>query len=179
MGDSVHKLQLMTANLELIICLFVLRLNVSVNNFFSHVGMEPPLPGYYQYFRGVKCLAQGHSTVEVGFEPLTSFAPESDALPLSLRAPLGVNKNLITNNKFAVHVPQVVCKPFQNILVVFNVVVVFEKNNFIEWIIINKSTWKPFIPAIVRHLNSHFINIFFLKTDVSCKDAVMNQNEIL
>ena len=21
-----------------------------VNNFFSHVGAEPPLPGYYQYF---------------------------------------------------------------------------------------------------------------------------------
>ena len=26
--------------------------------FFSHVGTEPPLPGYYQYFGGVKCLAQ-------------------------------------------------------------------------------------------------------------------------
>ena len=25
-----------------------------------------------QYFRGVKCLAQGHNTVEVGFEPQTS-----------------------------------------------------------------------------------------------------------
>ena len=25
-------------------------LNVPVNNFFSHVGMEPPLAGYYQYF---------------------------------------------------------------------------------------------------------------------------------
>ena len=23
--------------------------------FFSHVGMEPPLPGYYQYFLGSKC----------------------------------------------------------------------------------------------------------------------------
>ena len=27
------------------LCLFVLRLNVPVNNFFSHVGTEPPLPG--------------------------------------------------------------------------------------------------------------------------------------
>ena len=24
--------------------------------FFSHVGMEPPLPGHYQYFSGGKCL---------------------------------------------------------------------------------------------------------------------------
>ena len=23
---------------------------------FSHVGMEPPLPGYYQYFLGGKCI---------------------------------------------------------------------------------------------------------------------------
>ena len=27
---------------------------------------------YYRYFRGVKCLAQGHNTAEVGFEPQTS-----------------------------------------------------------------------------------------------------------
>ena len=24
--------------------------------FFSHVGTEPPLPGYYQYFLGGKCF---------------------------------------------------------------------------------------------------------------------------
>ena len=36
-----------------------------------------------QYFRGVKCLAQGHNTAAVGLEP-----PESDTLPLSHRAPL-------------------------------------------------------------------------------------------
>ena len=31
---------------------FGFMLNVPVNNFqfFSHVGTEPPLPGYYQYF---------------------------------------------------------------------------------------------------------------------------------
>ena len=29
---------------------FGLMLNVPVNNFFSHVGTEPPLPVYYQYF---------------------------------------------------------------------------------------------------------------------------------
>ena len=36
--------------------------------FFSHVRTEPPLPVYYQYFRRVKCLAQGHTTGEVAFE---------------------------------------------------------------------------------------------------------------
>ena len=30
--------------------------------FFSHVGTEPSLPGYYQYILGVKCLAKGHNT---------------------------------------------------------------------------------------------------------------------
>ena len=55
------------------VCLFVLRLNVTVNNsVFGHVGTEPLLPAYYQYFLGVKCLAQGHTTAEVGFEPPTS-----------------------------------------------------------------------------------------------------------
>ena len=54
-------------------CLFVLR---------CHVGTESLLPEYYQYFQGVKCLAQGHNTAEVGIEPL------SDALPLSLHATL-------------------------------------------------------------------------------------------
>ena len=31
---------------------FVLMLSVPVNNFFSRVETEPPLPGYYQYFGG-------------------------------------------------------------------------------------------------------------------------------
>ena len=61
------------------IFLFMLRLNVPVNNFFSHVGIEPALPVYYQYFRGVKCLAQRHNTAEVCIEP-----PPPD---LSLRSP--------------------------------------------------------------------------------------------
>ena len=39
-----------------------------------------------QYFRGVKCLAQGHNTAAVGFEP-RPLAPESDTLPLSHCAP--------------------------------------------------------------------------------------------
>ena len=44
--------------------------------FFCHVGMEPPLPGYNHFFRGVKCPAQGH-TAEV------DLASEPDTLPLS------------------------------------------------------------------------------------------------
>ena len=48
--------------------------------------MESLLPGYCQYFLGVKCLAQGHNTVEVGLEP-GPLAPESDALPMSQLAP--------------------------------------------------------------------------------------------
>ena len=46
----------------------------------SNVGMEAPLPAYYQYFKGVKCLAQGHNKAEVVFE--------SDALKLSHSASL-------------------------------------------------------------------------------------------
>ena len=38
-------------------------LNVLSQQFFSHVGTEPALRWYYQYFQGVKCLAQGHNTV--------------------------------------------------------------------------------------------------------------------
>ena len=64
-------------------CLFVLRFNVPVNNFFSHVGT---LPGYNQYFRGVKCLAQGHNMADP--QPLV---PESDALLLSHCTPLSLD----------------------------------------------------------------------------------------
>ena len=46
-----------------------------------------------QYFRGVKCLAQGHNTAAVGLEP-RPLAWESDTLPLSHRAPLHIWKSL-------------------------------------------------------------------------------------
>ena len=49
--------------------------------FFSHVGTEPLLPGYYRYFQGVKCLAQGHNMAEEGLEPPTSRS--ANALPFS------------------------------------------------------------------------------------------------
>ena len=53
----------------LFVCVEVLRKSQKIS---SHVEKEPPIPGSYQYFRGVKCLAQGHNTAEVGFEPPTS-----------------------------------------------------------------------------------------------------------
>ena len=37
---------------------------------FSHVGTEPPLPGYYQYFKGVNvpCSRTQHGLSRVGLE---------------------------------------------------------------------------------------------------------------
>ena len=58
---------------EHITVLFVLKLNVPVNN-FSVMSRQSHLPGYYQYLQGVKFLAQGHNTVEVRFEPMTSHS---------------------------------------------------------------------------------------------------------
>ena len=55
------------------LALFVLRLKVPLNNFFSHVRTEPTLPGFNQYYRELVCLAQGHNTVTpVGIELRTS-----------------------------------------------------------------------------------------------------------
>ena len=56
----------------LFVCLFVLRLNIPVNNFSSCRDGAIASWVINQYFRGVKCLAQGHNTVAVGFEPPTS-----------------------------------------------------------------------------------------------------------
>ena len=74
----------------------MLRLNVTVNNFFSHVGTEPPLPGNYQYFRGVKCFAQGHNSAEVGFKPpdLSLRSPTRLELGLELGIGLGLELGL-------------------------------------------------------------------------------------
>ena len=52
---------------RLILCFVCVEAKSPSQQFFSHVGTELLLPGYYQYFRGVKCLAQGHNTAEVGF----------------------------------------------------------------------------------------------------------------
>ena len=37
----------------------------TIMSVFSHVETAPPLPGYYQYFGGVKCLAQGQGRYKV------------------------------------------------------------------------------------------------------------------
>ena len=42
-------------NLYLFLFVWVEALRLS-QQFFSHVGTEPPLPGYYQYFLGGKCI---------------------------------------------------------------------------------------------------------------------------
>ena len=58
---------------KMFVCLFVLRLNVPVNNFFQSCRDGATTSWVInQYFRGVKCLAQGHNTAAVGFEPPTS-----------------------------------------------------------------------------------------------------------
>ena len=54
------------------VCLFVLRLNVPVNNFLVMSGRSHRFLVINQYFRGVKCLAQGHNTAAIGIEPPTS-----------------------------------------------------------------------------------------------------------
>ena len=43
----------------------------SGKQFFSHVGMEQPLPGYYHYFWGVNvpCSRTQHGLIRVGLEP--------------------------------------------------------------------------------------------------------------
>ena len=61
---------LVVSGVSVIFC-FVLRLNVPVNNFsvmsgWSHLSWVLPA------LLGVKCLAQGHTTAEVSFEPPTS-----------------------------------------------------------------------------------------------------------
>ena len=69
------------------VCLFVLMLNVPVNNFSVMTGRSHCFLSFtsifWEYFN---CLAQGHNTAVVGFQP-RFLAPESDAVPLSHHAP--------------------------------------------------------------------------------------------
>ena len=64
---SLHDIQLF------FMLLVDLIFNVPVNN-FSHVGTEPPLPGYYQYFQGlnVPCSKTQHGLTREGLAPRTS-----------------------------------------------------------------------------------------------------------
>ena len=73
-------------------CFFGLMLNVQVNNFsvIGHIGMEPPLPGYYQYFfflfflggggggGGKYVLLKDNKATQVGLKP-RHLDPESEA----------------------------------------------------------------------------------------------------
>ena len=59
-----------------LVCLWVgwlMILNVPVNNFLGHVGTEPPLPGYYQYFLGSKCALLKDTT---RFDPSGARTPD-------------------------------------------------------------------------------------------------------
>ena len=58
---------------------------------------EPPLPGYYQYFRGVKCHAQGHNTAEVGFEPPTSRSGVGRSTTEPPHSPMAVVMRILVN----------------------------------------------------------------------------------
>ena len=72
------------------VCLFVwVEALRPSQHFFSHVGTGPPLPGYYQYFLGGKCILLKDTT----WRPPNPrpLAPESDALPLGHRASLQTN----------------------------------------------------------------------------------------
>ena len=64
-----------------IVCLFVcVDAEHPSQQCFSHVGTEPPLPGYNQYFSGSECVfSEGHNTAGVVIE--------LETLPLGHRAP--------------------------------------------------------------------------------------------
>ena len=73
----------------------------SQSTIFSHFVTEPPLPGYYQYFWGSKCVfAQGHNTAEVGIEPLTSRSGVSDSTTRQPRSPYGNCANTCRTTSF-------------------------------------------------------------------------------
>ena len=67
------------------VCLFVL---MPQSTIFSHVGKEPPHPGYYQYFSGSKCVFdQVHNTAEVSIEPPTSRSEVINSTTWPSRSP--------------------------------------------------------------------------------------------
>ena len=66
----------------------MLRLNVPVNNFSVMSGRSHRFLGINQYFRGVKCLAQGHNTAAVGLEPRTSRSGVRHSTTEPPRSPL-------------------------------------------------------------------------------------------
>ena len=78
-GNKVGLSLRRTQTSVLFVCLFVWvdALRAS-QQFFSHVGTEPPLPGYFQYFFGGKCFLPKDTTrrPELGSNP-RPLAPEN------------------------------------------------------------------------------------------------------
>ena len=68
--------------------MFVLMLNIPVNNFSDMSGRSHRFLGITSTFQGVNVFAQGHNTAEVGIGPPHPLASESETLPLGNRAPL-------------------------------------------------------------------------------------------
>ena len=69
--------------IKVFVCLFVLRFNLQVNNFSVMSGRSHR----FLLLSGSKVSSSNTQHGEVGFEP-RDLAPESDAPPLSHRAPL-------------------------------------------------------------------------------------------
>ena len=62
-SNELNDLLWLLRSVSLLVCLFILRLNILVNNFLT-------FPMYNQYFRKLMYVAQGHNTVPpVGVEP--------------------------------------------------------------------------------------------------------------
>ena len=78
--------------------LVVLRLNVPVNNFSVMSGRNIASWVINQYFRGVKCLAQGHNTAAVGLEPRTSRSGVRHSTTEPPRSPCETGHQLINLN---------------------------------------------------------------------------------
>ena len=76
------------ALLNCLICLCLCWGLTSQSTIFQLCRDGATLLGYYQYFRGVKCLAQGHNTSEAGFEPPTSRSGVQRSTSEPSRSPL-------------------------------------------------------------------------------------------
>ena len=70
MGENVRQSQVYTCNFNVNCQLVVLRLKSKIFQSCRDGAIASWVIN--QYFRGVKCLAQGHNTAAVGFEPRTS-----------------------------------------------------------------------------------------------------------
>ena len=75
-----------------------------------------------QYFWGVKCLAQGHNTAEVGFEPPTSRSGVLHSTTEPRRSPapdVPRTRSHFYHNRFCIHLllgPHTVCQLYMHII---------------------------------------------------------------